>query len=213
MNKTCCWFAALLLCGGASYGQIPPPELPGPPPALLGGAVCSVSPGPGLPGLPGAGYGFGPIRPEGRERLMMFRMWRLTEELDLSEDQAARFFPLSRRYLDLDRKLNLRRALAADSLRVALDHDSAAESELKARMESLRTVTEERARLKADYLEDASGILSLRQQAGLLLFEERFQAELRDMSQAVRKVREERRKAGREDLPGAGERGKRTRKK
>lgn len=217
MKKSCCWFLALMLWGGASYGQIPPPlpPVPPPPPGHPGG-VCTLSPGPGLPGMPDGRYGYGPMGPmgpEGRERLMMFRMWRLTEQLNLTEDQAARFFPLSRRYLEEDRKLNLKTSLSADSLRVAIDRDNVPESELMARMEGFRAVTEERAKLKASYLKDASGILSVRQQAGLLLFEERFQAELRDMGQVMRKVREQRGRAGGADLPGAGERGKKTRKK
>jgi hypothetical protein len=127
--------------------------------------------------------------PELHGKMHMFRMWRLIDVLDMSEEQAAKFFPLANRYFDEERQFSERWGRAADSLRQALDKKDVSEKDLKERMQALRKVGDDRAALKREHFDKAAMILSPRQQAQLLLFEDHFQGEIREVMQELRERR------------------------
>ena len=151
--------------------------------------------------------------PEMREKMMMFRMWRLIDVLGLSEEQAAKFFPLAHRYFDEERQINERRGRAADSLRQALDKSDIPEKELKERIEALRKIEEDRVSPREKYFKEATTVLSPRQQAQLLLFEDHFHGEIRGMMQELRERREAGWKERREDREEYRKEGKKREKK
>lgn len=183
MRTFFCFLSIIVLGTGTVYAQPSPPGQPGPP---LMHRVFEPPPHPMM-------------GQETHEKMMMFRMWRLIDTLDLNEDQAVKFFPLANRYFDGERQMNERRGRAADSLREAIHKDDVSEKDLKEKIDALSKVEEDRTSLREKYFKEATAILSPRQQAQLLLFEDRFQGEIRGMMQELRQQREAKWKERRED--------------
>ena len=127
-----------------------------------------TSPG---PGSPGAG--------EGRRLIETIKIWKMTEALDLNEDQAVKLFPKLTQLEAARREFHSRQRLLRDELAVLLRQRPSRDQEIKARLEELdRTEADFRGRERA-VRNDVRSILSLEQQARLALFEERFEAEMR----------------------------------
>jgi predicted nucleic acid-binding Zn-ribbon protein len=114
------------------------------------------------------------------------KIWKMTEALDLSEDQAAKFFPKLTQLEAARREFQRRQRLLRDELAVLLRQRPLRDQEIKARLEELdRTEADFRGRERA-VRNEVRTILSLEQQARLALFEERFEAEMRRTIQDLR---------------------------
>lgn len=131
--------------------------------------------------------------PERREmRIRMLRTWRLIEELDLTEEQSTKFFPIMNRFDDKEREINQKRRRIMVELREVLSRDNASEKEIKEKIAALRNGEQERHSNRDKFYEDVAKVLSVSQQARLLLFEERFQREVREIIRDFRERRERR---------------------
>ena len=118
------------------------------------------------------------------------KIWKMTEALDLSEDQAAKFFPKLTQLEAARREFQRRQHLLRDELAVLLRQRPSRDQDIKARLEELdRTEADFKGRERAVKAELRS-ILSLEQQARLTLFEERFEAEMRSTIQDLRQRRQ-----------------------
>lgn len=91
----------------------------------------------------------GPVRPNVRENLITLRLLRMTEALDLTEDQTAKIFPYLNR-VEKD-KLKVQTVMSADlrALRVLTRDPAAKEAEILAKVKSVLE-----ARLKVRILDD-----------------------------------------------------------
>jgi hypothetical protein len=137
----------------------------------------------GLMGTPGAGEESKP-----REMIHAYRVWKLTEALDLSEEEMPVFFS---RLKDLDAKeaelvreeqegvreiaaLLGKEDVSEGDLRRALDRHEAARAKLLEEIHHLRGET--------------LSMLDTRQRCKYVVFEHRFRAELRDMISRAREL-------------------------
>ncbi len=156
--------------------------------AALVGILVVVPSAMGQPFAPPPSGTLGPG--EGRRLIETIRIWKMTEALNLSEEQAARLFPRLTQ-LEASRREFLRRQhLLREELGELLKQRPLRDQEIKARLEDLeRTDAEFRGRERAVKNEFRS-ILSLEQQARLALFEERFDLEMRRTIQDLRQRRQ-----------------------
>jgi len=126
-----------------------------------------------------------PSGPKGRrwKDFEMLRMWRLTQELDLSEEEAAKVFPLLKRYSQKRRDLQLKRRKLLRELQELLDEGTTRER-LSEKMGEIEKVTRELEETRWEEWERLKEILPPRKQARYLLFHHRF---VKDLWRIMRK--------------------------
>jgi hypothetical protein len=135
-------------------------------------------------------------REEVRKRIELIRMWKLTEELDLTEETGAKLFPILHKYDEKWVKLKEKGRNIMNELRKALKDEETPDEEIEAAMEKV----EENASAASDLLrqrhEELRRILSPRQRAKFILFQRRFQREIRKI---IAEARERKVRARRND--------------
>lgn len=127
-----------------------------------------------------------PGMPEGRRLIETIKIWKMTEALNLDEDQAAKLFPRLAQLEASRREFHRQQRLLRDELTELLKQQPLRDQEVKARLERL-----ERAEIDFRGREQVirgglRSILSVEQQARLALFEDRFESEMRRAIQDLR---------------------------
>ena len=126
---------------------------------------------------------------ERRDRIRMVRMWRLIDVLDLEDGQSERFFlALKRSDTEQDRLNTGRERLS----RVLMRMNRRPETTEKALVDTMLAIQREEELLrqaKSNFRAEAAKILSVRQQAHLMLFEQRFDHVLREAIMDIMKHR------------------------
>jgi len=136
-------------------------------------------------------------QPEGRgrmeereraiEKVEMLRMWKLIETLDMDEKQAQKFFILANSYNDREKELLGERRRIEAQLRELLKNKSAPRDELGKLIRDFIRNQDEVYQNRKRFYEESSKILSLEQQAKLILFQSHFN---REMFEIMREIRE-----------------------
>ena len=115
-----------------------------------------------------------------RERIRMVRTWRLIDILELSEGQSEQFFLTLKRYDSEEENLSRERVRLSRVLREMIDQPEIKERALLDTMGAIHQQSDLISQAKARFRRDVSKTLSVRQQAKLVLFEERFDSVLGD---------------------------------
>jgi hypothetical protein len=135
-----------------------------------------------------------PPTPEQREKLRKrveaIKMWKLTQTLDLDEKTAAKIFPLMHKY---DKK----RADVQHSVRESIrelketlrSHD---DSRLSAILQNLENYHRKLKEMEEEEWKDLKSILSIEQQAKLVLFKMNFEREIRKIIAQTKHKRKDR---------------------
>lgn len=124
-----------------------------------------------------ARMGRAPMSPEQRTefiaRLRQMRMWKLTERLKMSEEQAMRFFPRYNRYQDeyFAKAQELQTQMQA--LR-QMEERKAPDNEIDKQIEKILATRTEMSGLLSKYTKDFREVLSSQQMVELVLFERDF---------------------------------------
>ncbi len=147
----------------------------------LCGLVSDTMAQPLVPATPKA-----PGMPEGRRLIETIKIWKMTEALNLDEDQAAKLFPKLAQLEASRREFHRQQRVLRDELTELLKQQPLRDQEVKARLERL-----ERAEIDFRGREQVirggvRSILSVEQQARLALFEDRFESEMRRAIQDLR---------------------------
>ena len=130
-----------------------------------------------------------------RERLELIRMWRLVDELQIGEEQAARLFPFWSNHRRQSREIQQDRKKAADELVNLLRQEEVRDEVLKEKMKQIRAIDKKKEELARIFHGKMVELLTVRQQARLLLFEEKFRKDLQDFLKEVRPLRHRREEA------------------
>lgn len=118
-----------------------------------------------------------------QQRVEMMRIWKLTDLLNLNEEQADIFFPRYRRYLaELD-SLEKQRIEIDRKIGGAIDSGDADFADLVDKSMELEKML---VNHKHSFVLQNSELLSPRNQAALLVFEQRFHQRLREMARDLR---------------------------
>ncbi|RKZ26482.1 hypothetical protein DRQ26_04350 [bacterium] len=111
--------------------------------------------------------------PEIMERIETVKMWKLTEALDLSEEQAAKLFPVMNRANKRRKEIKSRQMELFGVLRDALD-SGADSTELLSILDEMTDLKNQECELQIDFLSQIKQILSPEQQAKYVMFEVEF---------------------------------------
>jgi len=125
-------------------------------------------------------------REETRKKIEAVRIWRLTEELKLDSDKSAKLSSLLSSLDQKRRDIQHEQAETMRTLRQTLKAIKPDEAKLKPLLDKLEQDHRAMQELRDRELRDLKGILTTEQQARFLLFQQRFQREMREMISTVR---------------------------
>ena len=127
-----------------------------------------------------------PLNPGGK-RMEMMVVWRLTEHLKLTPEQAEVFFPAMRVHREKIKKLNTERVEAGHTIVERAERgETITDKDYKAFLKLISDLEKQKIDLRSDYLNRLEGVLTNTQRVKLMIFDERFKNELQ------RNVRERR---------------------
>jgi Spy/CpxP family protein refolding chaperone len=137
-----------------------------------------------------------PMRDPRTERVIeALLIWRLVDEVRLSDQQIARIFPRIKALKDLRIELGIRRVLLQRELRVLVREQPRDEELIRAKIAELDALRSHIERERGRILQDIHAALTLEQRARFALIEETFEAEtLRTLEEVRRSVEEQRRR-------------------
>ena len=124
-----------------------------------------------------------------REQIEMLRIWKMTEELDLSEQQAEKFFPKLRSEDKENEKLVVRRGKIFRELHDKVKNGEMNAKELDKAIDNLTEIQINIIQKNAKFIRDMEGVLSFDQQAKLIIFRHRFRERMVDMMRDVQRNR------------------------
>jgi Spy/CpxP family protein refolding chaperone len=144
-----------------------------------------------LPGY-GAGRG-GPHHapPVPNRKLEALRIWRLTQELNLSEEQAMQFFPKLKRMRELRQEHRIARQAMLDDLESLLAQDPVEPAGLKPVLDSLDAIDDNLRESELKLRREIADLLTVEQQARLYVFEATFDRQARRMIEQIRGDKEQ----------------------
>jgi len=147
---------------------------------------------------PGPGAGSwerrGPRHEKMRERIKTIKIWQLTEAVDLTTEQSEKFFPIYNKHQNDHEKLEEEKLLLLRKLDKLSEESDVSESEIKNALDGLTEIDNKSIALRKSFLNEISGVLSIKQVAKLLVFEERFKRRLQENIRDIRRGMGERRK-------------------
>jgi hypothetical protein len=120
----------------------------------------------------------------------MLKVWKLTEFLDLSTDQGAKVFPVLQQYEAQFRAKAKEKEDIHRSLKEAIDAKTLTKDQVAEAMAKIQAVERDAMKIRSKMLQDLTAVLTPEQMAKFLLFESRFNDEIRDM---IRDIRQENR--------------------
>lgn len=123
------------------------------------------------------------------ERIERFKRMRLVEMLDLTEDQSVRFFPRLNEFENTRREIKKQKDEILDKIDRLIRNSASDQKEYEKLFAEIEAIDRKAGEEKLRFFNSLSDLLSIQQRAKLVLFERRFEAELRD---AVREVQRRR---------------------
>ena len=120
-------------------------------------------------------------REEIREKMETMMIWKMTDELDLTEDQAARFFPMLKAHREQIDVLQEQRKELSDKLADLVWKTDVEKQEIYKLIDQLDTIEKQSLELRKKFRKDAEGVLEPNQVGKLVLFNQHFPQVMRDM--------------------------------
>lgn len=131
-----------------------------------------------------------PPSPERREQLRRdienMRIWKMTQFLELSTEQSTKFFPIFNEFQGKREKLEEERGEMMRRLGELVESEAEHESEIRRLMSGLVKNRQKMLAVQEEFRRDVGKVLSLKQEAKLVIFEERFRREMHRMIEDVR---------------------------
>lgn len=139
---------------------------------------------------PGPG---GPLMERRRmpEKIKTIKIWQLTEAVGLTSEQSEKFFPVYNKFEKDIREFDQKKFDILKKLKELSDSPEGSESEIDKNIKKLNSLDVEKIGAKKRFVEDISNVLSVKQVAKLLIFEEGFKRRLREIIQDIRHERGE----------------------
>ncbi len=127
---------------------------------------------------------------DGRKAMLI---WKMTEHLDLTEEQAETFFPKFRIHEHEMEKLekNTKKSLESISIQLQDDKDVSAK-ELEKVLREYKDIEKQKIDLKFDFINSLSGTLSSTQQAKLVLLPGKMRQDAKENIRKHKKFRNKR---------------------
>ena len=130
---------------------------------------------PGRPGGPGGQYG---------ERMEMMMIWKLTDHLELTQDQAEKFFPSMRAHQKQVLKIRKEeKELFTPVYKKVKKGEDISKAEANKLLNKVATYEQKRSKARIDFVKNSGDILNPTQQVKLLMFEGQMKQQVRDRMQ------------------------------
>lgn len=128
------------------------------------------------------------FREKRESRIEILTMWRLMEELDLNKKTADSIFEIRKKYLKRRKSLiqEINQDLQALKKALGAPEDTVTENEINDMLQEIRSKRNKLMSLWSDQYEEVSKLLTIRQQARLVLFMKEFRKELRRLRDIAR---------------------------
>ena len=111
------------------------------------------------------------------ERMEMMLIWKLTDELELTEDQAQTFFPLMRSHQK--EVMELRREVLFQPMYEKIKSDEkVGQSEVNSLLKEIAKMDDKKTKHRVKFIKKSSEVLEPSQQLRLLMFEPRMKSEV-----------------------------------
>jgi Spy/CpxP family protein refolding chaperone len=150
---------------------------------LIASVAWAQPPGPGF----GPGPEGGPTRERIRERIKTMKIWKLTESVGLTSEQSQKFFPIYNMHQKKLEELDVKRDDIVNRLERATGDSQTSDKEIGELTKSLNDIPRQVLEERDKFYKEISPILPLRQQAKLMVFEERFKQRLQQFVREVRR--------------------------
>lgn len=124
-----------------------------------------------------------------RERIEMLRMWKLLEALDLSTEQSEIFLPILNDFQKEQKELEKAKRESLKMLKEEISKEEMDHRKIEKILNNLEENRKLQERKREEFLFEVKEALSLKQQARLILFEERFAEHIKEMIKRVVKRR------------------------
>ena len=130
---------------------------------------------PGRPGGPGGQYG---------ERMEMMMIWKLTDHLELTQDQAEKFFPSMRAHQKQVLKIRKEeKELFTPVYKKVKKGEDISKAEANKLLNKVATYEQKRSKARIDFVKNSGDILNPTQQVKLLMFDGQMKQQVRDRMQ------------------------------
>ncbi len=130
---------------------------------------------PGKPKGPGGQYG---------ERMEMMMIWKLTDHLELTEDQAEKFFPSMRTHQKQVLKIRKEeKELFTPFYKKVKKGEDVSKAEANKLLKKVASFEQKKSKTRIDFVKNSGDILNPTQQVKLLMFEGHMKAQVRDRMQ------------------------------
>lgn len=130
------------------------------------------------------------VQGKAAERVEQFKKIRMMEVLGLDEQASIRFFARYDKNLEVMKELRQKQVQALARIQ-SLRKTKASDNEYAKVVSDLRALDDQVNGTKSRYLDDLKDVLTSKQLAEYLVFELRFQQNLRDLVRDVQKNRQE----------------------
>ena len=124
-------------------------------------------------------------REELRRRVELIWMWKLTEELDLTQEEGAELFPLLRQYEERKRELREENRKLVRELERMIEAN-ASEGAIKKTVRALEENDKKLQEVKQEGFDELGKILSVEKQARYIVFHKRFRHEIHGLINKAR---------------------------
>ena len=130
---------------------------------------------PGKPRGPGGQYS---------ERMGMMMIWKLTDHLELTQDQAEKFFPSMRAHQKQVLKIRKEeKELFTPVYKKVKKGEDISKAEANKLLNKVATYEQKRSKARIDFVKDSGDILNPTQQVKLLMFDGQMKQQVRDRMQ------------------------------
>lgn len=154
---------------------------------IVGLALLLTIPAWSAPPLP-------PRDPRAERVIEALLIWRLVDELNLTDQQVARIFPRIKALKDLRIELGLRRVTLQRELRALVREQPRNEDLIRAKITELDALRTRIERERGRIFQEVNAALTVEQQARFAIIQESFEAETIRTLEEVRRIVEEQRR-------------------
>lgn len=154
---------------------------------IVGLALLLTIPAWSAPPLP-------PRDPRAERVIEALLIWRLVDELNLTDQQVARIFPRIKALKDLRIELGLRRVMLQRELRALVREQPRNEDLIRAKITELDALRTRIERERGRIFQEVNAALTVEQQARFAIIQESFEAETIRTLEEVRRIVEEQRR-------------------
>ena len=130
---------------------------------------------------PGSGRGQGPRREKIEQRIKTIKVWKLTEDLNLTPEQSEKFFPVYNKFQDDREAIESERFETFKKLEDLTNEEKPSDKEINALIDKLDSFDNRLQARREQFRNDLKDILTTKQIGRLYVFEVKFMQEMRSI--------------------------------